>query len=155
MQGHPLDQQLKALVRHMQPVGMLALYEAEVVVQNADGTVDVRPTADALGVGLSSVPVALQGAANVRVQPGARCVLAFLDGRPDRPVVLFYLSATFVEAELDAQTIKIGPTATSVRLGKGLKPVAAQGDTTDLAANGKPSTIGVGSGAVANVVVKV
>lgn len=152
---HPLDEQLQTLIRHMLPVDHLSVYEAEVVSQNADGTVDVRPTSEALGVGLSSVPVALIGPFKVMVQPGARCLIVFMDGRQDKPIVLRYIDATFSEVTLDAQTIKIGPTANSVLLGKGLKPVAAQGDSTDQAANGKPSIIGVGAGTVVNTVVKV
>jgi hypothetical protein len=153
--GHPLDQQLAALVRHMQPVDGLACFECEVVTQNADGTVDVRPASDVLGVGLSSVPVALIGPFSVKVMPGAKCLVAFRDGQQDKPVVFSYVSATYTEVTLDAQQIKIGPSASSIKLGKGLKPVAATGDSTDLAANGKPSIIGVGAGAVVNTVVLV
>lgn len=88
----PLADTLRTLVRRLQPVAALAPYECEVVAQNQDGTVDLKPVSAILGTGLSRVPVALMGLFRVKVRPGARCIVDFLDGDMNKPIVRQYLA---------------------------------------------------------------
>lgn len=150
--GQDLDGLLAGLAAHMTPLVGQTVYEGEVAVQG-DGTVDVSLDEKlGLGKGLQGVPVALIGPFTVKVAPGARALIEFVNGDPTRPIVRQYLEATFTEVVVDATTIKIGPTqATLVALGKALKPAAAHGDKTDNVVNGNPATITL----VTNTVVKV
>lgn len=158
MNGHPLDEQLRELVRHLQRRYLVPM-EAEVLAQAADGSLELRLLADPKRLeelelirGMQGVPLALQGCWAVKLAPQARVVVEWLDGDPQKPVVRSILSGTFLEVSVDATTqIKIGATAATVALGKALKPVASAGDTTEPVVNGNPAKITV----VANTVVKV
>lgn len=70
------------------------LHPATVVVQRADGTVDVQPDDPDLGT-LAGVGIrnGLPGV-KVLVEPGARVRLGFDDARPDRPFVALWDAAT-------------------------------------------------------------
>ena len=155
--SHPLDQELDRLVKHFQ-IRTIPPLEAEVLQQHPDGSLELRLVMSeeraklwGLESGLDFVPLALQGCWQVRIAPGARVKLEFMASDPATRYVTQVLSGTILEATVDAATIKIGPTAGSVELGKGLKPVASLGDQTDPAAPGKPSTLTT----VINTVVKV
>jgi len=157
MSDHPFDRQLEALVRHLQ-LRTLPPFEAEVLAQDG-ALLDLRLVlAEELRAqweldrGFQGVPLALQGCWAVRLAPGARVVLEFLDGDRRKPVVRSVISGTLVEATIDATTkIAIGPTVALVGLGKALKAVASAGDKTDSVVNGNPATLTV----VVNTVVKV
>lgn len=137
-EGNAFDDALGDLVRHHQE-RTLPLYGAEVVVQHSDGSLDLKPTHDEVGPGWQRVPLYLVGTATVKVQPGARCVVEFLDNDPQQPFVRSFLSGTFLEQSTSATTLKLGGTtieigkdATAVKLGNGAKPVASQGDTVQV-----------------------
>ncbi len=152
MAEHPLDAAWAALVRRFQTL-YPPPYEAEVVAWNdADHSVDLKPADPSLGPGPSHVPVALIGCWAVKLAPGAVVLVEHKDGRRDKPFVRTVLSGTITEADIDATTIKIGPSmATAVLLGKGAQPVVALNDLTDPVVNGKPAKIT----SVVNTVVKV
>lgn len=165
MSDHPFDQQLQALVRHLQ-IRTLPPFEAEVLAQAGD-KLELRLVLDEklrtlweLDRGLQGVPLVLQGCWAVQLAPGARVVLEYLDGDRKKPVVRSVISGTLLEATIDASSVKVGPTAGDVRLGPGaagvFRAVVAKGDLTAAAANGAPTAItGVAPSVVTNAVVKV
>lgn len=71
----------------MAPLPYFARYECRVVVQNADGTLELMPD-DPKIPGLSGVRIysGIPGV-TVTVSPGARCLLEFAGGDPSRPIV--------------------------------------------------------------------
>ena len=166
MSDHPFDQQLQALVRHLQ-IRTLPPFEAEVLGQAGD-KLELRLVLDEklralweLDRGLQGVPLALQGCWAVQLQPGARVVLEFLDGDRKKPVVRSVIRGTFTEVSIDATSVKVGPTAADVLLGPGLpaigyRPIVAKNDTSANVAIGSPAALtGVAPSVIANTVVKV
>lgn len=141
MAGHSFDEVLAALVRHMQHK-TAPLVEATVTSQAADGSLELEvPEALGLGPGLQAVPLALApGVSAVKVAPGARCLLEFIDdgpGFPPRPVVRQFLAATYIEVTLaatskvavQAPAVDVGNAGAAVKLAGGSRPVVRAGDT--------------------------
>jgi len=65
-------------------------YSATVERDRGDGTFDIIPDDQAMrGTGLQAVPdrVGVAGA-EVRVEPGTRCLVTFADGDPSKPVIV-------------------------------------------------------------------
>jgi hypothetical protein len=92
----------------------LRSYECTVEAQNDDGTVDLLPDDDAVrGTGLQSVPIyhGLPGV-TVRVVPGARVLLQFVNADPSRPYASLWRSGDIEEISFNG----------------GQAPVARQGD---------------------------
>ena len=152
----PADDQLKALVRAFQ-LRTPPPFEAEVLSQTGQElelrllmSDEVKDLWE-LDRGLQGVPLALQGGWSVTLAPGARVVVEWLDGDRQKPVVRTVLDGFFQAASFDGKLITVGTNATSISLGKGLKPVVSTGDSTDPVVNGKPALISV----AANTVVKV
>jgi len=98
---HPFDEAMKNLIEHFAPASLPA-YEAKVTTQNADGTLDLEPANPEVGPGWKNVEIALQGLWSVKVQPGARCILEFLDNDRTKPIVRQFIKATFTEAVMDS-----------------------------------------------------
>jgi hypothetical protein len=92
----------------------LRSYECTVEAQNADGSVDLLPDNEEIrGTGLQAVPVyhGLPGV-TVRVTPGARVLLQFVNGDPSRPYASLWRSGDIEEISFNG----------------GQAPVARQGD---------------------------
>lgn len=84
-----------------------AAYWAKVVSQNGDGTVEVIPDSPRLP-SVSKVPIRLGiPGVTVKVAPGARCVLEFLEGDPTRPVVTLWGTTSVLEMDLSATLITL------------------------------------------------
>lgn len=81
----------ESLVRHLTSrLDWLALYPASVVVQHADGTLDLQPD-DARLPGVTGVPMRLGlPGVTVRVSAGARVLLGFEGGDPARPIATLW-----------------------------------------------------------------
>ena len=82
---------LLAFVRQAFPlIDYLALYPAQIRTQNADGTLELTPD-DARISGLSKVVIrhGLPGVA-VKVNAGARCLVGFENGDPQKPVATLW-----------------------------------------------------------------
>jgi hypothetical protein len=88
------------------PVDYRALYPANVVAQNADGTLEIQPVDQRLP-GLSKVPIrlGLPGCA-VKVQAGSTVLLGFEAGDPRLPVVTLWGSSTITELAIGASPTK-------------------------------------------------
>jgi hypothetical protein len=78
-------------------VDYMARYEAKVVQQNADGTLELQPD-DARFPGMSNVRIycGMPGV-TVKVAAGARCLLEFAGGDPSRPIVTGWAPGNAVE----------------------------------------------------------
>ena len=150
MDGHPVDKQLELLVQHFQR-RTPPPFEALVEVQHQDGTVDLKPVSQEIGPGWTKVRVAMVGPFTVKVVPGARAVVEFLDGDLSRPVVTRYLEAAYTEVTLNATTkvkiggptVEIGDTGAIVKLGGGNQPVVRAGDNISGPSNAAGAVAGV------------
>jgi hypothetical protein len=102
-------------------VDWLAKYDARVVAQNADGTLELKPDDDRLP-SYSSVPIRY-GVPGITatVATGARVVLEFSGANPQRPIATVWESAAVMQLNINA--------ATSITLNGGVLPVARVGDT--------------------------
>jgi hypothetical protein len=112
-----LSDALGRIVRALQPVDYFAHYECEVLEQNADQTLELKPALPKLGDGLQKVPIMVAGAQRgIKVQPGAKVLICFADGDPSKPRVTWWRpdDATFLEVEHQAQTVRIGPDASTI-----------------------------------------
>ncbi len=125
-----------------------ALYPAEVVTQDADGLVSVRAD-DARLPPVSGVPIrhGIPGV-TVEVEKGARVLLGFDAGQPDRPFVALWNSGGLKALKIEASgtvTVK----ADSVILGddKDARPVARIGDAVQLVLMPSTPVVGTLSGA--------
>jgi len=110
---------LDRIVRALSPVDYFAHYECEVLVQNADGTLELKPASPRLGKGLSKVPILVCGAQrDIMLQPGAKVLICFADGDPQKPRATWWSQedATFTEVTHQAQRMTIGPDAVLVEL---------------------------------------
>jgi hypothetical protein len=74
-----------------QEIDYSRVYGAEVVGQNEDGTLELRPDTDLVkGGGLSKVPVLLGVPGSVQVPAGARCTVLWEGGDPTKPRALLF-----------------------------------------------------------------
>lgn len=63
-------------------------YNATVVVQNSDGTINVMADdKDIRGLGLSNIPYETVPGLILTVLPGTKCTVAFHNGNPDKPYI--------------------------------------------------------------------
>lgn len=140
----------RSLVEHFAPLDPYAHYECEVLAQNQDdGTLELKPTDIRLGKGLSRVKLDLPpGVDSVKVAAGGKVMVSFKNADRNQPRATWILEGILelalkaqTKITIDAPTIEIGKTASKVTLGKGLKPVASQGDKTSNAVVGSPCTI--------------
>lgn len=108
-----LDAMFRALTRHYaRRIDYLALYPAEVYSQDSDGTLQVFPDSDAIPK-MSGVPLKLPApGTDVRVTKGARVLVGFEGGDPDKPFAFGWGSEGF----------------SSVSFGGGELPVSRVGD---------------------------
>lgn len=74
-------------------------YDVRVAKQNDDGTVEVVPDSTRIP-GISRVPIRGLPGCKVRVSPGARATLRFLDGSPAKPYVSDFEPSKLVELQL-------------------------------------------------------
>lgn len=100
---------LEAFVRSLlHRLDYFALYPAKVVVQNADGTLELQPDDTRLPPH-SQVPIRLGiPGASVKVAVGARVLLGFAAGRPDLPIATLWETGTVTELTISGATIKLG-----------------------------------------------
>ncbi len=78
----------------LSPVDYFAFYGAKVVSQNGDGSLELTPD-DRRMPGLSRVPIRLGiPGSSTTISAGARVMFGFADGKPSRPVVTHWESAT-------------------------------------------------------------
>jgi hypothetical protein len=93
-------------------------YAAKVVLQRADGTLDLDPEDEPMrGEGLQRVPISVALAGTfLLVAPGTRCLFAFQNGDPRKPHVVAW------QYQRDGAIVK---------LADGGAPVARVGDTVD------------------------
>lgn len=101
-----------------------AAYPARVVTQHGDGTLDVVPDGARLPP-LSRVPIryGIPGVA-AKVRSGARVLVEFASGDPEKPIATVWESASLTEVTI---------TADSVRLADGDMPLARKGDLVAVA----------------------
>lgn len=110
-------------------------YPATVVASLADNLVELDPDDPAIrGLGLSRVPVrsGIAGAGS-RAEPGARCLLAFDDGDPRKPVVVAW---------------EYAHGSAVVSLDGGTAPVARNGDLVELMLSQQTPITGTITGSV-------
>lgn len=122
----------------------LAFYPATVVSQGDDGTVDLKPDSKRFGVGLAMVPIrhGLPGV-SVRVKVGARVLLAFEGGDPQRPYCALWeaggLESLTVEAS--AKILLKAPSVIAAEVEGNARRVARQGDLVKMTfVSGPPGT---------------
>lgn len=121
----PFVRLVEAITRR---VDYLAWYRAEVVGQNGDFSLELRPK-DARVPPLSKVPIrhGLPGY-SVKVKKGALVLLGWEDGDPQRPVAALWESGVVEEVVFTA-TGELALNAAKVKLtAAGAQPVARQGD---------------------------
>lgn len=150
----PLDEDWEDLVQRYQ-LRTLPSYAARVVTVNGDGTLDLEPVRqkvrDEVGPGWKKVPLYLVGAATVKVQPGALCLVEFEDNDRSAPFVRSFKSGTFSEIsetatskiESKAPTMNLGENNAAMTLAGSSKPVLRVGDPVaglTSAAAGSPVT---------------
>jgi len=73
----------------MARVDFFAAYPSRVVVQNADGTLDVLPD-DPRIPSKAAVPIRSLPGVTLKVTPGARVLLGFEDGDPKKPIATLW-----------------------------------------------------------------
>ena len=91
MQYDRIIEPLKKIIRALTSrVDYCAFYSAKVISQNADGTVDIQPSATKWA-GLQSVPIwsGTPGAV-ATVQPGALVLFSFVDANPAFPIAFLW-----------------------------------------------------------------
>ena len=120
---------IAALVRRLTShVDYYAQYPAQVIVQAADGTLDVQPE-DPRVPPMQGVPIryGLPGV-TVKVAPGGRVLLGFEGGNPQRPIVTLWDFASVTEITVTATgTVNINGGA--IVLNGGTLNVARAGDS--------------------------
>lgn len=101
-----LTDALARIVRRLQPVDYYAHYECEVVAQGADGMLDLKPTDLRLGEGLKAPIMVPAGQRSVKVLPGAKVLVCFANGDPEKPRALWWQedASTFTSVEHTATT---------------------------------------------------
>ncbi len=100
---------LEAFVRKFTaPMKYARRYECRVVAQNADLTLELAPDDPEIGT-LSNIPIyyGLPGV-TAKVPSGARCLLEFLGGSPDKPAVTGWRVGTTTELDFGAAAIAFG-----------------------------------------------
>ncbi|MBK7823347.1 MAG: hypothetical protein IPJ61_20385 [Tessaracoccus sp.] len=97
---------------------LLAAYPATVVSQNADGTLELRPSSSKVPA-VTKVPIRY-GVPGItaKVSAGARVWLEFAGGDASQPVATLWESASVTELDFSATLIKVG----------GSRPLVRQGD---------------------------
>lgn len=141
-----LGEMLDTIARTAAPPDLFGVWEYTVILQNLDGTLDLR-TGDDRAPDLSRVPYYPGGPGETfTVSPGARCLVAFLDGSEQHPTITSWISASTLTHDWRTNSAKIssGGVATDVlkegagfhaQMGASLTEVAAV-----LAALGIPAT---------------
>ncbi len=115
-----ISQKFGKLIRKLLPVDYFATYQCKVQSQNPDGTLELEPFDERLGLGLSQVELGLPaGVESYKVKPGALCMVSFRNGKQDAPFVEFWGAGSFSELALKAD---------SIVLNDGTQPVARKGD---------------------------
>ncbi len=101
-----LTDSLGRIVRRLLPVDYYAHYECEVVSQAADGMLDLKPTDPRLGEGLKAPIMVTAGQRSVKVLPGAKVLVCFANGDPEKPRALWWQedASTFTSLEHTATT---------------------------------------------------
>lgn len=104
-----LSKTFKEWIRKLQPVDYFAAYECKVVVQYADGTVDLEPFDKRLQPGPTRVVIAgAAGQDTIKMQTGSRCMVSFRNGKPNAPFVEFWaLDTHFLEVGFQADTFTV------------------------------------------------
>lgn len=133
----------------------LAQYSAELVAQNADGTLELVVESAKIP-GLSKVPLRLGlPGCTVKLKRGCRLLVGWENGDPRRPYGALFSASDVEELRIEA-SVKISVVAPEVNLGDedGL-PVARQGDIVELAVPGTIAVTGTINGVsfVGNLVV--
>lgn len=109
----------------------LAFYPATVVSQGDDDTVDLKPDSRRFGVGLAMVPIrhGIPGV-SVRVRPGARVLLAFEGGDPQRPFCSLWEAGGLESLTVEASTkiLLKAPNVIAAEVEGNARRVARQGD---------------------------
>lgn len=112
----------------------LAWYPATVVSQGDDGTVDIRPDSRRFGVGLAMVPIrhGLPGV-SVRVRVGARVLLGFEGGDPQRPYCALWEAGGLESLTVEA-SVEVRVDAPAIIWGEegDARPVARAGDLIEV-----------------------
>jgi hypothetical protein len=130
--AEPLSDRIKgallALVRSAtRRYDYFALYPCRVLSQNADGTLELVPDDETMP-GQSHVPLRLGlPGVSVKVKTGARVLLGYEAGDPQRPVATVWEAAGLERITITADTA-ITAIAPSINLGEGGLPIARQGD---------------------------
>ena len=103
-----LERTVQALVGYR--LDYLAFYEAKVIAQNGDGSLELRGDDPRIG-DLSHVAIRLGiPGITVRTTPGARVLVGFEDGDPQKPMASFWDSGGILE-------VRLGGTAPVARVG--------------------------------------
>lgn len=122
----------------------LACYPATVVSQGDDGTVDLKPDSRRFGVGLAAVPIrhGLPGV-SVRVRVGARVLLGFEGGDPQRPYCALWEAGGLesITVEASAKILLKAPSVIAAEVEANARRVARMGDLVKMTfVNGPPGT---------------
>lgn len=124
---------LSAVRLHLAPLDLYAQYPAQVVAQNDDGTVEIKPTgarAATLLAGLSRVPIRGLPGVRVEVAQGARVLVGWEGGDATAPYAALAapdsLKRLIIEAELEIE-LK-APSIVAAKVKGNARPVGASGD---------------------------
>ena len=102
-----------------------AMYPAEVVSQNADGTLDLKPDGELIP-GLSSVPIRGLPGVKVKVAAKARVLVGFDGMDPTLPYATLFQPDSLTELTITSAS-KVAVNCSSISL-NGSRAVARQGD---------------------------
>ncbi len=82
-----------------------ALYPAKVVMQAADGTLDLKPDDARLGPSLTKVPIRTPAPdVVIKVQPGAYVLVGFEAGKPRAPYASLWQSGAIISMAIGGST---------------------------------------------------
>lgn len=116
---------LTAIVRHLtSELDYAREYGATVVSQNADLTLELRPDVAKLKVP-GRVPIIGLPGVKVKVARGARCLIGFEDGNPQKPRARLFTADSLLE-------IDVGDATALVKLAGGGAPIARLGDVVQV-----------------------
>jgi hypothetical protein len=101
-----IKKNLKLVIELLLPsLSPFARWPAQVVKQNADGTVDVTPDSPSL-FGTTGLKIKYgQPGIKATIQPGARVLIGFEEGKLTRPFVELFESASATKIEITANEI--------------------------------------------------
>lgn len=129
------------------PLDYYAAYPAQVVTQNSDGTLELKPDNPRIGPH-SAVPIRGLPGVTVKVAPGARVLLEFANGSPKAPIATLFEPHSLLEVTVTAD-VKVSVSAPMVVLADGVQDVARVGDAVTFTATAGPYPV-VGTANIAS-----